>query len=140
MKKILLYINFILIFFPAFSLSYAFTGIYFQSRILGLPFLFWYILLHKREIGKDLFILSIPLLISVVTPILGLLTDRNFTLIDIGYILTFLYLIMFAQAMSSHLNLFINFIILFTGANILYGPNSNNSYEYWIRLYYNDSF
>ena len=120
MKKILLYINFILIFFPAFSLSYPLTGIYFQSRILGLPFLCWYTFFQEREIRKDLLIFGIPLLISVIIPILGLLTDRNFSLIDIGYILTFFYLIMFAQAMGSHLNLFINFIILFTFANILY--------------------
>ena len=120
MKKILLYINLTLIFFPAFSLSYPFTGIYFQSRILGLPFLFLYTFLKGREIRKDLFIFSIPLLISVITPMLGLLTDRNFTLIDIGYFLTFLYLIIFAQAMANNLNLFIKFINIFTGANILY--------------------
>ena len=120
MKKILLYINFILMFFPAFSLSYPLTGVYFQSRILGLPFLCWYTFFNKREIRKDLLIFGIPLLISVVIPILGLLTDRNFSLIDIGYMLTFLYLIIFAQAMGRHLNLFINFINVFTFANILY--------------------
>ncbi len=120
MKKILLYINLILIFFPAFSLSYAFTGIYFQSRILGLPLLCLYTFLNKREIRKDLLLFGIPLLISIVTPILGRLTDRTFSLIDIGYILTFLYLIIIAQAMSNNLNLFINFINLFTGANIFY--------------------
>ncbi len=107
-------------FFPAFSLSYPLTGVYFQSRILGLPFLCWYTFFNKREIRKDLLIFGIPLLISVVIPILGLLTDRNFSLIDIGYMLTFLYLIIFAQAMGRHLNLFINFINVFTFANILY--------------------
>ncbi len=120
MKKILLYINLILIFFPAFSLSYLFTGIYFQSRILGLPFLCLYIFLKNRKIQKDLLFFLIPLLISIITPILGLLNNRNFSLIDIGYILTFLYLIVFAQAMGSNLNLFINFINLFTLTNILY--------------------
>lgn len=121
MLKKSLYINLLLIFFPAFSLSYPLTGIYFQSRILGFPLLVWYIFTRDRAIRKDLIIFTIPLLISIIVPILGLLTHRSFTLIDLGYILSFLYLILFAQAISHKLNLFINFVKIFTIANIVYG-------------------
>lgn len=120
MKKIVLYINLILIFFPAFSLTYPFTGIYFQSRILGLPLLFIYFYLKRERLTKDLLILVLPLLVSIIVPILGLLSDRSFTFIDLGYILSFLYLILFAQIMGKNLNLFINFVKLFTTANIVY--------------------
>lgn len=118
--KILLYMNIILVFFPAFSLSYPFTGIYFQSRILGLPFLIWYALINKKKVKKDLFVFVVALLICIITPILGLLTNRSYSLIDIGYILSFLYLIIFAQIMGNNFNFFVNFIKGFTLANIFY--------------------
>ncbi|MEH2434720.1 MAG: hypothetical protein V7K25_10795 [Nostoc sp.] len=120
MKKISLYINILLIFFPAFSLSYPFTGIYFQSRILGLPFLIWYTLISKKHINKNLLVFILALLISLIIPVLGLLTNRIFSLMDIGYILSFLYLIVFAQAMGNNFIIFINFVKLFTLANIIY--------------------
>lgn len=120
MKKILLYINILLLFFPAFSLSYPLVGIYFQSRILGLPFLLWYILINKININKNLFVFILALLICLITPILGLLTNRSFSLMDIGYVLSFLYLIIFAQSMGNNFSLFITFIKVFTLANIFY--------------------
>ncbi|WP_118164102.1 hypothetical protein [Nostoc sphaeroides] len=121
MQKVFLYLNLALMFFPAFSLSYIFIGIYFQSRILGLPLLAFYIINKDIEIRKSLIFLIFPFLISIIVPILGLVSDRNFSLIDIGYILSFLYLILFAQSMYKNIKLFINFIKIFTVANLVYG-------------------
>lgn len=120
MRNLTLYFNLLLIFFPAFSLSYPLTGIYFQSRILGLPFLVWHLLKNKKGLPKDLIILCIPCFISISIPVLGLFADRTFGLIDIGYILSFLYLIFFAQSMSKNIELFIDYLKYFTIANIIY--------------------
>lgn len=120
MSKLALYINFALIFFPAFSLSYLATGVYFQSRILGLPLLVLYVLNKEKKIRSELLILFVPLLISVSVPVLGLLTERELNLIDVGYVVSFIYLIFFVQAMRREQELFINFISVFTMANIIY--------------------
>ncbi|WP_414753745.1 hypothetical protein [Anabaena sp. CCY 9910] len=124
MLKKILYINFFLLFFPAFSLSYPFTGVYFQSRILGLPFLVLYFLLNifnkKIIITKQIFIFLFPLKIAIIVPFLGLLANRKFSLIDIGYMTSFLYLILFTLVVKKEKVLFVKFTKIFTVANIVY--------------------
>jgi hypothetical protein len=111
-----IYVNLVLLFFPAFSIAYPLTGIYFQSRILGLPFLFKKIL----KIDENLYLFTLPLVVSIIIPILGLTSNRNPSLIDIGYILSFAYLIVFVQSMGERPKQFIVFLQVFTISNIIY--------------------
>jgi hypothetical protein len=111
-----IYINLALLFFPAFSIAYPLIGIHFQSRIIAIPFLFKGIL----KIKKSLYLFMLPLAISIIVPILGIAFNRNLSIIDVGYILSFIYLIVFVQLMGERPKQFISFLQVFTISNIIY--------------------
>ena len=102
-------LNLLLLFFPAISIVYPLSGIYVQSRIVGIPFLLKEILVIEEELA--LFIL--PLVISIIVPVVGLAFNRSLSLLDIAYILSFLYLIIFSQKMGKNPAYFIKFLKIF---------------------------
>lgn len=109
-------LNLLLLFFPAISIIYPLTGIYVQSRIVGIPFLLKEILVIEKELA----VFILPLIISIIVPVVGLAFNRSLSLIDIAYILSFLYLIIFAQKMGKKPAYFVKFLKIFTMSNIAY--------------------
>lgn len=116
LKDIVIYINFFLLFFPAFSLSYLVFRFYFQSRILAVPLMVLLWIVSKKSIKIN--VLYIPLLISLLVPFAGMSAGRIFSLIDIGYCLSFIYIIIFIELVKTRQRKFIAFIKIFTLSNI----------------------
>jgi hypothetical protein len=117
-KNIVIYINFFLLFFPAFSISYLLFKFYFQSRILAVPLMVSLWIVSRKSIKLN--ILYIPLLISLVIPLAGISAGRTFSFIDIGYFLSFIYIIVFIELVKTRQKKFISFITIFTWSNIVF--------------------
>ena len=118
LKNIVIYINFILLFFPAFSISYLVFRLYFQSRIIAVPLMVLPWIVSKKSIKIN--VLYIPLLISLLVPLAGMSAGRTFSLIDIGYFLSFIYIIIFVELVKNKQQKFISFIKIFTSSNIVF--------------------
>ncbi len=107
--------------FPSYSISAWFSSIFVQPRLFGLPFLITKSLKFKREYWN--IFLFINLIICLIVPLFGLLFDRRPYFLDIAYIISSLYAILFVnKIVSNHktIDLFNNFIVMILLLNILY--------------------
>jgi hypothetical protein len=75
--------------FPSISPSVWFTSIYVQPRLFSLPFLVEVI--TNIKLNKWNLFLLINILVTIITPIVGLFFGRHFYLLDIAYFLSALY-------------------------------------------------
>ncbi len=104
--------------FPSFSFSVWFSAIFVQPRLFSLPFLLPKKLCILNNKWNKLLILN--LLICVFIPLGGFFFDRQFYLLDIAYFISFLYTLLFINALHNKIDLFNKFIKIFLILNFLY--------------------
>ena len=110
--------------FPSYSISAWFSSIFIQPRLFGLPFLLSKNLKFKREYWNIFLFLN--LLICLFVPFIGLFFDRRLYFLDIAYILSSMYAILFVNKIISNqknielFNKFIKVSLLLNFAYILF--------------------
>lgn len=119
-KKNILYL--IALFFnllPSYSVSVFVSSVFIQPRYFWLPFIFFK---NRHEFRFNYFIAigCSLLLISILVPIIGWFFGRKFSLLDLGMVINWIYLIFFCAATLKNVNLFNNFIKIFLVLNLVY--------------------
>jgi hypothetical protein len=104
--------------FPSYSISVWFSSIFVQPRLFSLPFLLPKKLYIRYNKWNNLLILNI--LISAIVPLVGFFFDRQFYLLDIAYFLSFIYALLFINALYKKIVLFNKFIKIILILNFLY--------------------
>ena len=107
--------------FPSYSISVWFSSIFVQPRLFSFPFLIESI--TKIKLNNWNVILLINILVTILTPLLGLFFGRRFYYLDLAYILSAGYVFAFVNLTlknDANLKAFNTFVKIFLILNIAY--------------------
>lgn len=104
--------------FPSYSISPWFVSIFVQPRFFSLPFLFTKTI--SLKIDKWNLLLLINIVISIFIPLIGFFFGRQFYLLDLAYIISFVYALLFINTTIKNIHIFNGFLYVFLIINISY--------------------
>jgi len=115
-------VTYILNLLPAFSIIIKVVGIYISSRFLSLifaPFIIIYSLSKKTIIKKFMIPIFFMLILFFLYVIMAIFDSRNI-MIYLGYVISFLYIILLYFYIEYMPKLYINFFVLFFILNVIF--------------------
>ena len=104
--------------FPAYSPVAMFTGMFVQPRWISLP-----LLLDKKlniSLNKWKLLLVGNIIICLGVPIIGILFNRQLTLMDIAYMISSIYALAFITVTLNNISVFNRYLSLFVLVNFIY--------------------
>lgn len=104
--------------FPSYSISPWFVSIFVQPRFFSLPFLFTKTI--NLRFNKWNLLLLINIVITIFIPLIGFFFGRQFYLLDLAYIISFVYTLLFINTTIRKIHVFNGFLYVFLIINISY--------------------
>ena len=104
--------------FPAYSPSAMFTSIFVQPRWFSLPLLITGNINIRWNKWKLLLVLNI--IICLTVPIIGIFYNREFSLMDIAYMISSIYALAFLSVTVENIGIFNKYLTYFVLANFTY--------------------